>query len=126
MVFLNQVLTEFLYDIPLAAIQRLWFQHEREMGFWRISVLLYVIAYPGHWIGRQGPVLWAARSPDLTSLDFFPMGPSQRTGVSRHSDNKNGLSCLFACQRCGDILLSDKPPKERKECKSNFTLNNAS
>ncbi|GBM12748.1 hypothetical protein AVEN_173710-1 [Araneus ventricosus] len=28
---------------------------------------------------------------------FFPMGPSQGTGVSRRSDNTNGLSCSSAC-----------------------------
>ena len=27
--------------------------------------------YPGHWIGRGGPVAWPPRSPDLTPLDFF-------------------------------------------------------
>ncbi|KAJ4443317.1 hypothetical protein ANN_04985 [Periplaneta americana] len=26
---------------------------------------------PGHWIGRRGPVEWPARSPDLTTHDFF-------------------------------------------------------
>ncbi|GBM88486.1 hypothetical protein AVEN_269361-1 [Araneus ventricosus] len=52
---------------------------------------------PDRWIGRGGPVLWPPRSPDLTPLDFFPMGPSQGTGVSRRSDNTNGLSCSSAC-----------------------------
>ncbi|GFW99694.1 uncharacterized protein TNCV_3419251 [Trichonephila clavipes] len=27
--------------------------------------------WPDRWIGRQGPVLWPPRSPDLTALDFF-------------------------------------------------------
>lgn len=31
-------------------------------------------AYPNKWIGRGGPVSWPARSPDLTSLDFFLWG----------------------------------------------------
>ncbi|GFW19715.1 uncharacterized protein TNCV_1606051 [Trichonephila clavipes] len=96
MVFLNEVLTEFLDDIPLAAKQRLWFQHE--MGLRSISVRNWLdIAYPGRWIGRQGPVLWSPRLPDLTPLNFFPMGPSQGTGVSRRRDNTNGLSCSSAC-----------------------------
>lgn len=29
---------------------------------------------PGRWIGRRGPIEWAARSPDLTPLDFFLWG----------------------------------------------------
>ncbi|GBM68899.1 hypothetical protein AVEN_45675-1 [Araneus ventricosus] len=31
------------------------------------------------------------------TFGFFPMGPSQGTGVSRRSDNTNGLRCSSAC-----------------------------
>ena len=27
--------------------------------------------FNGRWIGRGGPITWPARSPDLTSSDFF-------------------------------------------------------
>ena len=27
--------------------------------------------FPNRWIGRGGPLAWSARSPDLTTLDFF-------------------------------------------------------
>jgi len=30
--------------------------------------------FPGRWIGRGGTQTWAARSPDLTPLDFFAWG----------------------------------------------------
>ena len=30
--------------------------------------------FPGHWIGRHGPVEWPPRSPDLTALDFYLWG----------------------------------------------------
>ena len=30
--------------------------------------------FPQRWLGRCGPYLWAARSPDLTPLDFFVWG----------------------------------------------------
>ncbi|KAJ4447126.1 hypothetical protein ANN_09127 [Periplaneta americana] len=30
--------------------------------------------FPGHWLGRRGPVEWPARSPDLTPLDFYLWG----------------------------------------------------
>ncbi|CAL1291506.1 unnamed protein product [Larinioides sclopetarius] len=30
--------------------------------------------YPDSWIGRDGPIPWPARSPDLTPLDFFFWG----------------------------------------------------
>ena len=30
--------------------------------------------FPGRWIGRDGPIRWAPRSPDSTPLDFFLWG----------------------------------------------------
>ena len=27
--------------------------------------------FPNRWIGRDGPISWPPRSPDLTPLDFF-------------------------------------------------------
>lgn len=30
--------------------------------------------FPGRWLGRCGPMIWAARSPDLSPLDFFVWG----------------------------------------------------
>lgn len=30
--------------------------------------------FPGKWLGRCGPLVWAARSPDLSPLDFFVWG----------------------------------------------------
>ncbi|GFX39216.1 uncharacterized protein TNCV_3859411 [Trichonephila clavipes] len=73
LVFLNEVLTEFLDDLPLAATQGLWFQHDASLVHFCAPVRDWLdIAYPCHWIGHQGPVLWPPRSPDLTPKDFFP------------------------------------------------------
>ncbi|GFV70494.1 uncharacterized protein TNCV_2868401 [Trichonephila clavipes] len=71
MVFLNEVLTEFRDDIPLAAIQRHWSQHDGAPAHFCAPDWLD-IAYPGRW-------------------------PSQGTGVSRRTDNTNGLSYSSAC-----------------------------
>ena len=30
--------------------------------------------FPGRWIGRAAPRMWAPRSPDLTPLDLFAWG----------------------------------------------------
>jgi hypothetical protein len=29
------------------------------------------IHFPGHWVGRDGPIPWPPRSPDITALHFF-------------------------------------------------------
>ena len=33
-----------------------------------------VARFPDAWIGRGGPIPWPPRSPDLSPLDFFPVG----------------------------------------------------
>jgi hypothetical protein len=30
--------------------------------------------FPGRWVGRDGPIPWRPRSPDITPLDFFLWG----------------------------------------------------
>ncbi|GFY04725.1 DUF4817 domain-containing protein [Trichonephila clavipes] len=98
MVFLNEVLNKFLDDIPLAPIQRLWLQHDGALAHFLCSCMLLA----GHRIPR--PLDRTSGSCSMTStfarcytVGFFPMGPSQGTGVSRRSDNTNGLSCSSAC-----------------------------
>ncbi|GBM95903.1 hypothetical protein AVEN_107767-1 [Araneus ventricosus] len=56
------------------------------------------------WIWNTPPLdrTWGSGSMAATfarsyTVGFFPTGPSQGTGVSRRSDNTNGLSCSTAC-----------------------------
>jgi len=37
-------------------------------------VVTDVERFPDAWIGRGAPIPWPSRSPDLSPLDFFPMG----------------------------------------------------
>jgi hypothetical protein len=30
--------------------------------------------FPNRWLGRDGPIAWPSRSPDITPLDFFLWG----------------------------------------------------
>ena len=42
---------------------------------------------PGRWIDRRGPLEWAARSPDLTPLDFYLWGyVKQKVYKNYHND----------------------------------------
>lgn len=60
-------------DIPLA--YRRYFQHDGAPIHFTRPVTDYLnTQYPGRWIGRNGPLLWPARSPDLTPLDYFLWG----------------------------------------------------
>ncbi|GBN64717.1 hypothetical protein AVEN_201404-1 [Araneus ventricosus] len=49
--------------------------HSGAFRWRRTYVRLHLNAtYGQQWIGRGGPVLWPARSPDLTCLDYFLCG----------------------------------------------------
>jgi hypothetical protein len=61
--------------VPLAASQRLWFQHDGAPAHYGEDVRPWLNAtYPGRWIGRGGPIAWPPRSPDLTPMDFSLWG----------------------------------------------------
>ena len=51
------------------------FQQDGAPPHWSLEVRsLLNSKFPGRWIGRDGPFHWAARSPDLTPLDFYFWG----------------------------------------------------
>ncbi|GFV01547.1 uncharacterized protein TNCV_2961411 [Trichonephila clavipes] len=50
----------------------MWFQHDGASSHFSVDVRSTLDrAYQGRWIGRDSPVNWRARSPDLSCLDFF-------------------------------------------------------
>ncbi|GFV61127.1 uncharacterized protein TNCV_2100021 [Trichonephila clavipes] len=71
------------------------------MGLRRISELLVMIGWISHTpaVGSDVRVLFYGRHvlQILHRWIFFPMGPSQGTGVSRRSGNTNGLNCSSVC-----------------------------
>ena len=49
-----------------------WFMQDGAPPHFALAVREYLNAnYEGRWIGRDGPVPWPPRSPDLNMLDFF-------------------------------------------------------
>lgn len=61
--------------------------------------------YANRWIGREGPVGWPARSPDLTPLDYFLWGTMKqkvyRTTVNTKAELQNRIL------QCANELKSD-------------------
>lgn len=73
--FLQNSMCDLLDDIPLDQRQQMWFQHDGAPAHFSIPVREHLHqTFPHRWIGRGGPVLWPARSPDLNPLDFFLWG----------------------------------------------------
>lgn len=73
--FLNNDLFNLLEDVPLATRANMWYLHDgapcHNTGIVRTWLQNN---FPNRWIGRNGPVSWPARSPDLTPCDFFLWG----------------------------------------------------
>lgn len=61
--------------IPLALRRNMWFMHDGAPAHFSVQVRQYLNeAYGTRWIGRGGPCVWPARSPDLNPLDFYLWG----------------------------------------------------
>lgn len=72
---LPNLLFEIVEDIPLERRRQLWFLHDGAPPHFCQPVRNFLNSkYPGRWIGRNGPIRWPPRSPDLTPLDFYFWG----------------------------------------------------
>lgn len=73
--FLRDELHQLLEDVPLNDRRQMWLQLDGAPAHFQIRVRRELNrSFPNKWIGRGSPHNWPARSPDLTSLDFFLWG----------------------------------------------------
>lgn len=73
--FLRNDLPELLEDVPLTIRTQLIFQQDgAPPHYGRIVTDWLNENFQDKWIGRNGPILWPPRSPDLTPLDFYLWG----------------------------------------------------
>jgi hypothetical protein len=61
--------------------------------------------YQNRWIGRQGPVAWPARSPDMTPLDYFLWGTMKQRVYSTPIDSEADLQDRVLS--CADAISND-------------------
>ena len=78
--FLQNELPRLLADLPVNIRNRMWFQQDGAPAHFSRNVTDHLNENFGEeWIGRNGPVIWPPRSPDLTKLDFFLWGFTKDT-----------------------------------------------
>lgn len=64
-----------LDEVPLNVRNRVIYQQDGAPAHFSQIVRNWLNAnYAGRWIGRNGPIAWPPRSPDLTPLDFYIWG----------------------------------------------------
>lgn len=75
MEILRTIVTDFLDNLPLLEFGSCWYQHDGAPAHStrEVSDILDNM-FEDRWIGRRGPWIWPARSPDLTPLDFYLWG----------------------------------------------------
>lgn len=75
MEILERNLVDILDEVALIQRQAVLFQQDGAPSHNARQVYQYLNEkFPGRWIGTHGPLLWPARSPDLSPLDFFLWG----------------------------------------------------
>ena len=73
--FLIDSTPDLLDDLPIAQRNNLYYQQDGAPAHYgRIVQEWLNHNYPHRWIGRNGPIAWPPRSPDLTPLDFYLWG----------------------------------------------------
>ncbi|KAJ8948149.1 hypothetical protein NQ318_009237 [Aromia moschata] len=64
-----------LDELPLSYRTRMFFQQDGCAAHHAVTIRNWLNSeFNEHWIGRDGPILWPPRSPDLTILDFYLWG----------------------------------------------------
>lgn len=73
--FLINTFPEILDEIPLNVRNQMLFQNDGCPAHWHRAVRQFLDEqFLNRWIGRNGPILWPARSPDLTPVDYYVWG----------------------------------------------------
>lgn len=91
--FLRNELPELVAEVPIFnEDRRIVFQHDGCPAHWRIIVREYLDnVFPNSWIGRDGPIPWPPRSPDLTPLDFYVWGRAKELVYATEVDTREEL-----------------------------------
>lgn len=74
LLFLGDIIIDFLEYIPFAVTHSLWFPNDGSIAYFSCPVRDWLDMAPGRWIEPGGPALWLLRLPDLTHMDFLLFG----------------------------------------------------
>lgn len=90
--FLQDDLPILMEEVPLYTRSRMWFLHDGAPAHASRIVCEHLRdTFQHRWVGRNAPVNWPARSPDLNPMDFFLWGHMKTIVYEREVNNIDEL-----------------------------------
>ncbi|GBM71210.1 hypothetical protein AVEN_119933-1 [Araneus ventricosus] len=116
---LQDVITDFLENVPLYQFRNVWFQHDGAPPHKISNVKQYLMeTFQNQVIGYGGFVEWPPRSPDLTPLGLFlwrhKKGQVYATPLPTLQDLRRRITDACAYVTPGCIMCSEKSSPEGK------------
>jgi hypothetical protein len=79
-----------LQNIP--SLSTMYFEQDGAPPHWSKKVRAWLdLQFPQRWIGRDGPIVWPARSPDITPMDFSLFGTIKNRIYAMHMESLTEL-----------------------------------
>lgn len=106
--FLQNELPILLENVPLATRRQMVFQQDGAPPHSTNAVKGHITnTFREPWIGRNGPIAWPPRSPDLTPMDFFLWGYLKQEVYSVPIDTREQLidRIFMAAQHTQEKLM---------------------
>lgn len=105
---LRDHLPVLLEEVDLETRRRMWIQLDGAAPHYAQIVKNFLDQnFNGRWIGRGGPVAWPARSPDLTSPDFYLWGYLKNVVYEREPTTREDMieRIRIACRAIPRAIL---------------------
>ena len=101
--FLQNVLPQLREDVPLHVHMNMWMHDDGAPPHYALcSRQVINEIFDKKWIGRDGPVVWPPRSPDLTSPDYFLWGFVKERVMAVAPTTPDGMKNRI-CRACTEI-----------------------
>lgn len=101
--YLDMLKSCFMPSLSRTCKRKAVFQQDGAPAHYSLIVRQFLDeAFPQRWLGRCGPYVWPARSPDLTPLDFFVWGYLKNEVYKRKPETIQQLKD-FICQEAAKI-----------------------
>ena len=93
----RDILPDVLDDVPLQLQVGMWFMHDGAPPYFSCIACQYLNNhFPGKWIGRNRPVVWPPRSPDLNPINFYLWDHVKNEVYSTPVTNDELWECILA------------------------------